>query len=89
MLQKQEETTEKNEKNKEQKEKKNEKKKKEGEMPKGEFENEEYYIMRKYGSVASSLNLFKNDQLCSKPGEKYNIKMNRLAVGRLARAQQA
>ncbi len=70
MLQKQEETTEKNEKDKEQKEK-NEKKKKEGEMPKGEFENEEYYIMRKYGSVASSLNLFKNDQLCSKPGEEY------------------
>ncbi|ELT90093.1 hypothetical protein CAPTEDRAFT_89169, partial [Capitella teleta] len=36
-----------------------------------ELQMKEYYIKEKFTSVASSLNLFKNDELCSLPGTEY------------------
>jgi len=35
---------------------------------KSEFEHEEYYIKKHYGSVTAALDLFKDDELCSLPG---------------------
>lgn len=40
-----------------------------------EFEMKEYYIKDKYKSVAASLNLFKDDELCSIPGLLFKVSL--------------
>jgi len=50
------------------KEGENKKKKEEWSSADDEFNNKEYYIRRHYDSVTESLNIFKDDPLCSLPG---------------------
>jgi hypothetical protein len=69
----QKEKSEKKEKNETNEEKeKNEKntEKEKNEKKKGEFQQKEYYMKRKFPSVTDSLKLFKDDALCFKPGKQ-------------------
>ena len=44
-------------------------KQKSEEEKKKEFQQKEYYMKRNFPDIASSLNLFKDDPLCFKPGK--------------------
>ena len=38
-----------------------------------EFEKKEYYVKEKFNSVSDALKMFKDDNLCSKPGKSFIV----------------